>query len=118
MENIQVLSGSNNPLSRTVAEKMVLVKHIEEIRESVFGASGLLKTDPVMIKLKEGVAPYSVTTARRVPFPLQKRVKVESDRMKAACIIREVIKPTDWCVSIVPVVKHDGSIRICVDFRD
>ena len=71
----------SNLLSRTVAENMGLVKCMEEINENVFGASGLLKTDPVMMKLKEGVTPYSVTTARQVPFPLQKKVKAEWDRM-------------------------------------
>ena len=57
MENIQLLSGGNNLLSRTVAEKMGLVKCIEEINENVFGVSGLLKPEPVMIKLKEGATP-------------------------------------------------------------
>ena len=85
----------SNLLSRTVAENMGLVKCMEEINENVFGASGLLKTDPVMIKLKEGVTPYSVTTARQVPFPLQKKVKAEFDRLKVAGIIREVTEATD-----------------------
>ena len=96
---------------------MGLVKRIEEISESVSGASGLLKTDRVMIKLKEGVTSYSVTTARRVPFPLQKEVKAEFDRMTAAGIIREVTESTDWCAPMVQVVRQYGSIRICVDFK-
>ena len=45
--------GGSNLLSRTVAQQMGLVKRVEEINENVFGASGFLKTDPVMIKLKE-----------------------------------------------------------------
>ena len=50
--------SDNNLLSRTVAEEMVLVKRIEEIKENVFGASALLKTDSVAIRLKEGVAQH------------------------------------------------------------
>ena len=83
----------------------------------MFGVSGFLKTDPVMVELKEGVTPYSVTTARRVPFPFQKKVKAELDRLKAAGSIRQVTEPTDCCTPMVPVVKHNGSIRICVNFK-
>lgn len=59
----------SNLLSRNVAEKMGMVRHIEEAPESIFGKTGLLKTDPVKITLKNGGNPYCVTTARRVPFP-------------------------------------------------
>ena len=31
--------------------------------------------------------------------------------------IEEVTEPTDWCVPMVPVVKPNGKIRICVDLR-
>lgn len=108
---------SNNLLSRTAAEKMGLVKRVEEVQENVFGATGLLKTEPVEIKMKSGVQPYCVTTARRVPFPLQKKVKAELQRMEAAGIIQEVKEATDWCAPMVSVVKPNGSVRICVDFK-
>jgi len=29
----------------------------------------------------------------------------------------EVTEPTDWCAPMVPVVKPNGKIRICVDLR-
>lgn len=56
---------------------MGLDKSIAAINENVFGASGLLKMDPVQVKLKEDVIPYSITTACHIPFPLQKKVKAE-----------------------------------------
>ena len=37
--------------------------------------------------------------------------------MLEAGIIEEVTDLTDWCAPIVPVVKPDGKIRICVDIR-
>ena len=54
---------------------MGLVKPTDDVRRSVFGNTGLLKTEPVRIAMKPGVKPYCVTTARRVPFPLQNKVK-------------------------------------------
>ena len=106
-----------NLLSRNAAIKMGLVKRLEEVHSDVFGSTGLLKTEPVSIKVKDGVSPYCVTTARRVPFPLQKKVKAEIERMVKDGIISEVTDPTDWCAPMVPVVKPDGKIRICVDFK-
>ncbi|KAK7102680.1 hypothetical protein V1264_020867 [Littorina saxatilis] len=110
-------SLGNNLLSRNAAEKMGLVKRLEEIHADVFGKTGLLKTEPVKINMKPGTQPYCVTTARRVPFPLQKKVKAELERMQAAGIIKEVKETTDWCAPMVPVVKPNGSVRICVDFK-
>ncbi|KAK7107196.1 hypothetical protein V1264_015153 [Littorina saxatilis] len=107
----------NNLLSRSVAAKMGLVTRVEEVHRSVFGTTGLLHTDPVPIRLREDAEPYCVTTARRVPFPIQKNVKAELERMQSAGIIREVVEPSDWCAPMVPVVKRNGSIRICVDYK-
>jgi hypothetical protein len=107
----------NNLLSRSVAAKMGLVTRVEEVHRNVFGSTGLLHTDPVPIRLKEDAEPYCVTTARRVPFPLQKAVKAELERMQSAGIIQEVVEPSDWCAPMVPVVKKNGSIRICVDYK-
>lgn len=116
---IIVVSSSlnNNLLSRGAAYKMGLIKRVEEVRQDVFGTAGLLNTDPVPIKLTENAVPYCVSTARRVPFPLQNKVKTELDRMKKAGVIREIKEPTDWCAPMVPVVKPNGNVRICVDFK-
>ena len=37
--------------------------------------------------------------------------------MESAGIIQEVKEATDWCAPMAPVVKHNGSVRICVDFK-
>ena len=76
-----------------------------------------MKTEPVTIKLKTGVEPSCLTTARRAPFPLTHDVKAELDRMVTSEVILVVTEPTDWCSAMVLVVKKNGTVRICVDLK-
>ena len=114
---IVVSHYQNNLLSRAVSNKMGLIQRMDEIQESLFGSSGLMKTAPVKIHLRENAHPHCVTTARRIPFPLMDKVRQELDQMKSAGVIEEVSEPTDWCAAVVPVVKPSGKVRLCVDLK-
>jgi len=76
-----------------------------------------MNCDPVQIKLKENAEPYSLNVARRIPIPMLPKVKAEIERMEAEDVIEPVTQPTEWCAPIMPVSKHDGSIRICADLK-
>ena len=104
-------------LSRDVAEKMKLVARIQEVQDEVFGECGLMKTSPVKIYIDHHAVPYSVATARRVPFPIMEKVKEELHRLQSHGIIEPVTEPTPWCSPMVPVIKKSGQIRICVDYK-
>ena len=54
--------------------------------------------------------------ARPVPFALKTKVEQELERLERERIITPV-QFSDWAAPIVPVVKSDGSIRICGDYR-
>ena len=121
---IVVIEGDTaiNLLARDVAADMGLVCRLEkvEVSKSNDGANdgvGLMKTEPVTIKLTSSAEPHCLTTARRVSFPLRDAVKAELNRMVASGVIREVTEPTDWCSAMVPVVKKTGAVRICVDLK-
>ena len=44
-------------------------------------------------------------------------MKEEPGRMLEAGIIVEVTEPTDLCAPMIPDLKHNGKVRICVDLR-
>ena len=69
------------------------------------------------ITLKNDVKPYCLSTACRVPFPLLSKVEKELARMEKEGILEKVTESTEWCAPIVPVVKKNWKIRICVDFK-
>ncbi|ELT96351.1 hypothetical protein CAPTEDRAFT_30130, partial [Capitella teleta] len=52
-----------------------------------------------------------------VPLPLVTRVRDELTRMEQAGVIRKITEPTEWCAPIVPVIKSNNTIRICVDLK-
>ncbi|KAI4899215.1 hypothetical protein NFI96_005200 [Prochilodus magdalenae] len=97
--------------------EMGLVKRIEEITANIFQDVGLLNCRSVKIELKQDAVPYSLATPRRVPFPILPKVEEELERMKSLGIIAEVTEPTDWCSPMVPVIKKNGKVRICVDLK-
>ncbi|KAK0133586.1 hypothetical protein N1851_030913 [Merluccius polli] len=121
---VTVIKGpySHNLLGRSVATKMGLVMRVDGMDtvmlSDVFGDIGLLKCDPVKIELKTDCEPYSLTTPRRIPFPLLPKVEAELRRMLALGIIEEVTEPSDWCAPMVPVEKKNKEqVRVCVDLK-
>ena len=53
---------------------------------------------------------------RSVPFAMRNLVEKELERLQMQGII-EPVKFSDWAAPIVPVLKKDGGIRICGDYK-
>jgi hypothetical protein len=114
---IHVITGSSNILGRCAASTFGLIKKVSRIETSVFGSYGLVKCKPVKITLKDDAKPYCLATARCVAFPLMSKVESELIRLEQEGIIEKVKHPTDWCALMVPVLKKNGSVCICVDLK-
>ena len=106
----------DNLLSREAGCDMKLIARLDAV-VSAGETFGCLDTKPVQITLKSDCTPYAVSVARRVPIPLEEKVKLELIRLQEADIIQQVTKPTDWCCGMVPVLKKSGEVRICVDLK-
>ena len=77
--------------------------------------AGKLKGVEAKIAIEPTVSP-KFCRACTVAHALKPKVEVELKRLQQTGII-EPIKHSDWAAPIVPVVKKDGSVRICGDYR-
>ena len=71
--------------------------------------------DPMVIHLEEGAVPFSITTARQIPFAAREDIKKQLEEMEESGIITLVEGPTKWVHPLVIVAKKDGTWRLCVD---
>ena len=83
----------------------------------VFKGVGTLPGGPYHIRLKEEYRPVQ-HPPRSVPIAMQSAYKSELERLTKEGIITEVKEHTEWINSIVPVMKPNGSLRLCLDPKD
>ena len=76
---------------------------------------GLMKKFKVHIELNDNIEP-KFQNARPIPYALRDRVCTALDELVEKGTISPV-KNAKWASAIVPVLKPDGSVRICGDFR-
>ena len=105
---VAVVPSDHCLLGREVATQMGLVRRVD---------SNAMKTEEVAIQLCDDAEPCCLKTARKVAFPRMQPVKEELERMVKDGIITPVTQPTEWCAGMVPAVKRNGKIRICVDLK-
>ena len=89
----------------------VLKKHASLFSPGV----GAIKDVKVHLTLKPNAVP-KFFKARPVPYALREKVDEELDRLLDKGII-EPVKTSVWAAPVVPVLKRDGKVRICGDFK-
>lgn len=77
--------------------------------------TGLMRGPPVNIALKKDCNPRFLK-ARSLPYAVRNKVAAELQRMCQQGILTP-ISHSKWATPIVPVVKPDGTLRICGDFK-
>ena len=108
-KNAVTINGKTHPLPTT--KECILHAYAD-----IFRGIETLPGGPYHIKLKDSYKPVQ-HPFRSVPLGMQSAYKAELELMKED-IITEVHDYTKWINSIVPVVKEDGSLRLCLDPKD
>lgn len=102
-----------NPLNLNNDQKTQLLSLIENNRDVFSDKPGLCTTFTAKLRLKNK-EPF-VLRSRPIPFYLKERVRAEVQRMLDLGLIERSSSP--FSNPIVPVVKEDDSIRLCLDAR-
>ena len=89
----------------------VLEQHANVFKQEL----GELKGTQAKIHVDDNVRPR-FEKARTVPFAIREKVEEELERLQALGVIRPV-QFSDWAAPIVPVLKGDGRLRICGDYK-
>ncbi|XP_072144400.1 uncharacterized protein [Dermacentor andersoni] len=76
---------------------------------------GNIQGPPVKFHIREGAQP-KFHKARSIPYALREKVETELDRLVDQGILSPIAH-SEWAAPIVPVLKKDGSLRICGDFK-
>ena len=105
-----IINGKTHSLPTT--KEFILHEYAD-----VFKGVGTLPGGPYHIKLKDSYKPVQ-HPPRSVPLGMQSAYKAELDRLVKEGIITGVHEHTEWINSIVPVMKEDGSLRLCLDPKD
>lgn len=79
------------------------------------GEIGEVKNVKVHLTLKPNVCPV-FKRARTVPFALLRKVENEIQNLENQGILVKV-NTSEWATPVVPVVKTNGNIRLCGDFK-
>ncbi|XP_064402603.1 uncharacterized protein K02A2.6-like [Halichondria panicea] len=112
LENLR-LDWQSIKYSTTVADDLqeILDKH-----STVFGKDlGHIKDAPATIHIDPAHKPR-FCKARPVPYSRRSKVEKEISRLEEQGVI-EPVQFSDWAAPVVPVVKKDGSIRLCGDYK-
>ena len=102
---LHYLSGTDQQLDK------LLSKHGQVFKDEL----GIIKGTTAKFAVDKNARPC-FCNFRSIPFALRNRVEQELDHLQKAGVI-EPIQFSDWAASIVPVIKPNGSIRICGDFK-
>ncbi|XP_054287784.1 uncharacterized protein K02A2.6-like [Macrosteles quadrilineatus] len=101
---------------RTIQENSCdLSKLLIEFSDVFKKEIGCIPNEKVHLSLQEGCQPIFIKP-RQVPYSLKGKVEDKLNRLENAGIITKV-NNAQWGTPIVPVVKPNGSVRICADYK-
>lgn len=116
--NIEVSINNNHifTIAKNKNYRDEMIKKLINEFPSVFNEKlGEYKGEPVKLIVKHDAKP-KYFKPRPLPYALKNKVERELERLVEQDVLYPV-NSTEWGTPIVPVIKKNGSIRICGDFK-
>ena len=88
---------------------------MNEFKDVFSKGLGCLKTVKTKLYLQNDAVPV-YCKPRVVPFALRPKVEAEIENLLKENVISP-IEHSEWATPVVPVVKKNGTIRLCGDFK-
>lgn len=111
-----VKGGTRDLLGKDTAMSLKVLKlglGVYQVSDNSFPK---IKNIQLHISIDKTVKPVA-QPCRRVPIPLEEKINDKIDELVKLDIIEPVKFPSGWVSPIVPVLKPDGDVRVCVDMR-
>lgn len=106
------LLGKETAIKLGVLKLGVEVNTVEQKYKPFPKFKDVLVEIPVNKKCQPVLQPY-----RRIPIPIEEKVENKIKELLDSDIIEEVHGPSPWISPVVPVLKDDNDLRLCVDMR-
>ena len=88
---------------------------LSQFKQLFSDTPGVYNKREVKLHVKQNSRPVAVA-ARHVPYALKPRVEQEIERLHNLGHL-ERVEASEWATPIVPVLKGNGKVRICGDFK-
>lgn len=108
-----LLIGRQTAINLKILKLGLSVCNIKDNETHVFRK---IKNVQVNIKMNKSIKPVC-QPYRRVPIPLLNKIDIKISELEKMDIVEKVDVLSEWVSPIVPILKSDGDIRICLDMR-
>lgn len=106
------LLGKETSISLGVLKLGITVHEVTQKRQPFPKFKDVLVEIPIDESYKPVSQPY-----RRIPIPIEKKVENKIQELLDMDIIEKVHGPSQWISPVVPILKDDNDLRLCIDMR-
>jgi len=99
-------------VSNITVNNLALLKEFGELFKEELGK---YKQEKITLKIKEGVKPI-FCKPRSIPFAYVTKDESELERLEKENVI-EKVDNAQWGTSLVPIIKPNGTVRLCADYK-
>lgn len=96
--------------------KLGVTNFVNNVNEDLHHVFPKVRDVLVEIPINKEIPPV-VQSVRRPPISLLKLIDLKLKELLELDIIEEVNEPSLWVSPLVPIIKDDGNIRLCIDMR-